>query len=166
MLPQRTTIPTIGAPYETNDEWPSLIGRPTVRATLAARLRGGTLDRALIGGADPASTPQLAARVALLTSRKTREALADGLERLLEGAHGPRRRWWALSRRDALLENASEIRVLASLLRGCSPVYANGVAAAREMLGDSASPAYRGSAEELAEHLTGVLVALAHGPGA
>ena len=163
MLPHRTTAPTLKTFRKAREEPLSLIGRPAVRATLAARLRGHALDTALIGGADPAAAPQLTARVALLTSRKSREGLAEGLERLLEGARGPRRRWWALARRDALLENASDIRAVAALLRGCSPVYASGVAAVREMLADSTGPAYRGDGRELAQHLAAVRTALAHG---
>jgi hypothetical protein len=126
-------------------------------------LQGRALDRALIEGADPAATPQLTARVSQLTSRRSRDALAEGLERLLEGARGPRRRWWALSRCDALLANASEIRALAGLLRGGTPVYANGIAVVREMLGDAASPAYYGGGYELARRLALARSALAHG---
>ena len=48
----------------------------TVRA--AARLRRGTLDRALIAGADPAASRLIAARTAQLGRRSTRARLADG----------------------------------------------------------------------------------------
>ena len=163
MLPQRTTTPT-ASPWRSGSPGPeAALGRAALRARLTARLQGRALDRALIEGADPAATPQLSARVAQLTSRRSRDALADGLERLLEGARGPRRRWWALSRCDALLANASEISALARLLRGGTPVYVSGIAVVREMLGDAASPAYYGGGYELARRLALARSALSHG---
>ena len=70
-------------------------------ARLLARTRSGALDRALIAGADPASSPQLAARTTILTSPGFRGLIADGLERLLLVAEGPTRRWWAAADRGA-----------------------------------------------------------------
>ncbi len=163
MLPQRTIAPTDSASRSGAPQPRGAIVQGAVRARLTARIRGRGLDRALIEGADPSASPQLTARVALLTSRRSRDGLAEGLERLLEGARGPRRRWWALSRCDALLDNASEIRALAGVLRSRTPVYASGVAAVRELLGDSASPAYSGGGHELAQRLAAVRTALAHG---
>jgi hypothetical protein len=163
MLPQWTIAPTASPSRSGSATARTAIVRRAVRARLAARLRGRALDRALIEGADPAAEPQLEARAALLTSRRSREALAEGLERLLDGTHGPRRRWWAISRRDALLENAGEIRAIARLLRARTPVYASGIAVVWEMLGDGTSPAYRGGGYELAQRLAAARTALAHG---
>ena len=55
---------------------------PGVTAKLAARVRRDALDRALIEGADPAATEQLAARAARLTSTAMRREVARGLDRL------------------------------------------------------------------------------------
>ncbi len=89
-------------------------------ARLAARMRPGHLDKALIADADPARSLQLAARAAILTSPRFRKSLAAGLEQLLRSTHrranGPR----VLPRRNAVSANASELRELVDLLRGPS----------------------------------------------
>jgi hypothetical protein len=132
-------------------------------ARLTARLRSGALDRALIDGADPVSSPQLAARAASLTSTRFRELIADGLERLLLVAEGPTRRWWAASRRGAVVANARELRELAALLRGGSLLYARGMAILGELLSDGAGPAYLGEADGLADELSRARIALGGG---
>lgn len=132
-------------------------------ARLIARLRSGSLDRALIAGADPASSPQLAARAARLTSPRPRALIADGLERLLLVAEGPKRRWWAAGRRGAVIANARELRELAALLRGGSPMYARGMAMLGELLSDGAGPAYLGEADGLTQELHRARVGLGGG---
>jgi hypothetical protein len=132
-------------------------------ARLTARLRSGALDRALIAGADPASSPQLAARAANLTTPRFRELIADGLERLLLVAEGPTRRWWAAGRRAAVVANACELRELAALLRGGSLLCARGMAIVGELLSDGAGPAYLGEADGLAQELHRARVALGGG---
>jgi hypothetical protein len=122
-------------------------------ARVASRVRSGSLDRALIAGADPAASPQLVARAARLTSPRFRALIADGLERLLQAAQGPPSRWRALSRRDSVLANASELRDLAALLRGDSPLYARGIAILSGLLSDGTGPAYLGHGEALAREL-------------
>src|SRR5262249_27412303 len=59
---------------------------PGPLARARARVRGISLDRALIAGADPAGRPELAARAPLLSSPRSRPALAAGR------AGGPARR--------------------------------------------------------------------------
>jgi hypothetical protein len=136
---------------------------PGRTARLIARLRSGALDRALIDGADPASSSQLAARAASLTSPRSRELIADGLERLVLVAEGSTRRWWAASRRVAVVANARELRELAALLRGGSLLYARGMAILGELLSDGAGPAYLGEADGLAHELSRARIALGGG---
>jgi hypothetical protein len=133
---------------------------PHRRARIAARVRSTSLDRALIEGADPASSPRLAARAALLTSRQSRVSIADGLERLVRAAQGPQRRWWSLSWPSSVLANSSELHALASLLHDHSPVYARGVAILNQLLTDGAGSGYGGDGEALARTLGDARLAL------
>src|SRR5271155_3049800 len=119
-------------------------------ARMTARVHSQSLDRALIAGADPSGSPQLAARAAQLTSRRTRVLIAGGLERLLRAAQGPQKRWWAASRRGQLLANASRLHELATLLVSGSPLYARGIAMLNQLLTDGTGPAYLGDGESLA----------------
>jgi hypothetical protein len=59
---------------------------PGLLARLMARVLSGSLDRALIAGCDPAGSPRLAARAAALTELRSRAAIGEGLELLLETA--------------------------------------------------------------------------------
>jgi hypothetical protein len=69
--------------------WPvEHLFRPAPSARLVARVRAAALDRALLAGADPARSSQLAARAHALTSPRSRAAAADGLERWLSSADG------------------------------------------------------------------------------
>lgn len=127
--------------------------QPSRAARLIARLRHASLDRELIAGADPASSPQLAARAARLALTRERTHLAEGVERLLSATQGPQRRWWAVSRREPLLANAAELSHLAALLRSSTPLYARGVAIVHQLLTDGTGPAYFGNAELLDRRL-------------
>src|SRR5438105_4623105 len=89
--------------------------RPSWNVRLAAWARARALDRALIGGAEPAESRQLSARAATLTAAATRGRLADGLERRIAIARRPARRWWAPQHRAAILANASLLHELAAL---------------------------------------------------
>src|SRR2546430_5378656 len=91
---------------------------PPRSARLAARLLGGRLDQALIGGADPAESPWLAARAALLTTRASRTELADRLELLLARAQRQPTRRALIIRHESILANAELMRELAGTLRG------------------------------------------------
>ena len=129
-------------------------------ARLAAWARSGSLDRQLIAGADVAGSPRLAARAAKLTAPRTRALIADGLERLLQAAQGPQRRWSAVGRGDPLLANTAEIGELAVLLRGTTPLRARGIAILSELLSDGTGPAYNGGREDLARRLHEARIAL------
>jgi hypothetical protein len=111
-------------------------------ARLGARLRGAALDGALIEGADPAHSPQLAARAAWLTTPGTRAVLARGLDRLLGAPSDASRRRGVLAGAESAGDSAPELRELAGLLRGPAPVYARGVAMLWRLLADGTGPAY------------------------
>lgn len=133
---------------------------PGPLARMAARVHSQSLDRALIAGADPSGSPQLAARAAQLTSPRTRSLIAEGLERLLRAAQGPQKRWWAASRRGQLLANASRLHELASVLDGDAPLYARGIAMLNQLLTDGTGPAYLGDSQSLARRLDEARAAL------
>jgi len=129
---------------------------PGRRARLTARVHARALDRALAAGADPAASAPLAARAALLTSPGFRASAAEGLERLLRGAQGPHRRWWALARHTTVLANSSELAALASLLHSDRPAYARGIAILNLLLTDGTGAAYQGGPSDLARELRAV----------
>ena len=80
---------------------------PAVR--IAARLRAHRLDQALMAGADPAASRQLAARAATLTSRRFRSLLASGLDQLVRSARAPAGRSRVRPHRSSTLANAEEL---------------------------------------------------------
>lgn len=127
---------------------------------MLARLRSRRLDQELVGGADPASSRQLAARAVMLGSRRRRRALAEGLERLVAIAQGRPRRWSPVGSREAVLANSSDIHALAALLYGAGPLYVRGVALLQALLSDGSGPAYRGDGRALAVALSDVRSAM------
>jgi len=147
-----------------SSDYERLIGRtlsPDRLARLHARVRGASLDRALIAGADPAGSARLAARAAHLTSQRSRALTADALDGLVRLSRTRDRRWRALRRPGCVLENASAIGELAGLLRSCAPVYARGVAVVNQLLSDGLGPAYVGDAPALARELARARAAMA-----
>ena len=127
--------------------------RPGRLARAFARARSGTLNDALIAGADPASSRALAARTRQLTSPRSRAALAQGLDRLLRSAQADPGRWRVCPPRRAVCANASALGELASLLVSAAPLYARGVAALEQLVSDGTGAAYRGDPEALARGL-------------
>lgn len=115
---------------------------PGWTARLWARLRRRSLDRALIAGADPSASEQLAARAARLTSTSMRREVARGLDRLATGPRDAPRRWQVLPFARAAAANATELHALAERLRGPGPVYASGIAMLSRLLTEGAGPAY------------------------
>lgn len=115
---------------------------PGLPARLAARVRGHALDLALIEGADPAATEQLAARAARLTSMSMRRDVARGLERLALAGRDRPGRWQERPFRRAAEANAPELHALAARLRGTGPLYARGIAMLSRLLTEGAGPAY------------------------
>jgi hypothetical protein len=113
------------------------------RATrLLARLRQTELDRALAAGADPDSSPQIAARAAQLTSPGARARIADGLERLAGAADAPAGRVRVLPSRVAVRANRAALLELADVLRGGAPLYARGLATLASVITDGTGAAY------------------------
>jgi hypothetical protein len=141
--PQTTPIPSAVALGRRGWRWAAIPAasslHPGRRARALARLRASALDRALVQGADPAASAALAARAVRLTRRRTRERLADAVQRLADYDSGARLR---VRPARAVRVNRPELRELAAVLRSPGPVYAGGVAAARLMLRDGAGPAY------------------------
>lgn len=116
--------------------------RPTRRHRIAARLRAGSFDRALIAGADIGRSPQLQLRAARLTSRASRLALAGGLEGLLDSDARAPRRTRVRPPHESLRSAAPTLRDLAALLRAPGPLYARGLAMLNELLVDGSGPLY------------------------
>jgi hypothetical protein len=119
--------------------------RPPIGARVAARVFAHRLDRALIAGADPASSPRLAARAATLTSRSTRGELADALDRLIASAQLPPPRRRLVPRHSSVLANSRLLRELAAMLRGSGPLYVSGIALLCTLLTDGTGPVYNAS---------------------
>lgn len=134
---------------------------PGLTARLAARLRGHALDGALIEGADPAATEQLAARAARLTSRSMRREVARGLDRLALDDRAAGGRWHVHPFRAAAADNAPELHALAARLREPGPLYARGIAMLNRLLTEGAGPAYNDCRGDLlAQQLHDARVAL------
>jgi len=134
--------------------------RPSPSARVLARLRAAALDRALLAGADPAHSSQLAARAQALTAPRSRAAAADGLERWLSAADGATSRRHVLPRRSLAVANASEVRAIVSLLRASAPLYARGIALLGSLFGDGTGPAYVGDGDALPRLLGEVRAAM------
>jgi hypothetical protein len=71
-----------------------------------------------------------------------RSAVARALERLARTPNEAPRLWRILPSRKAVGANAEELRALAALLTGPSPVYAQGVAMLRILVSDGTGPVY------------------------
>lgn len=115
---------------------------PSRVARLVALTRGATLDRALILGADPSASPSLAARARRLTSRRYRTGLAGGVRRALDSPDGTRLPSRVRPGAAARRARRAQLRAVADLLAGDTPVYAPGVARVRALLRDGAGPLY------------------------
>jgi hypothetical protein len=126
-----------------------------------ARLRSRALDRALIAGADPTDSTQLAARACRLTSPANRNLLAAGIDRLVASASEPPSRARLAPPRATVVAAGDDLRHLAEILRGRSPLYARGLAMLRELVTDGAGPLYRGQPEVLEQALEEARRALA-----
>ncbi len=109
---------------------------------LGARLRARVLDQRLATGADPRTSPWLAARAAQLTTPRSRARIAAGLERLAIGHEGPLRHFAVLPASAAITPNRERLLDLAAYLRSPRPAYAGGIARARLVLTDGTGPAY------------------------
>ena len=133
-------------PYQLRSPWLGHAGTvfaPSALTRLRARRRRLELDRALAEGADPASSPLLAARAAQLVRPASRYRLAAALEHLALTADAPVRLFRASPRRGAVLANRAELMELATTLRRGGLLYARGIAILELVLIDGSGPAYR-----------------------
>jgi hypothetical protein len=116
----------------------------TIRVRLRVLLRGELLDRLLIEGSDPVSTPELTLRAYQLTRRASRRRLAESIDDVVSSAGVRPRRystspplaWRAIKAASAALGELSEA------LREEPVVTARGVALARRLLTDGSGPLY------------------------
>lgn len=124
------------------------------RVSLGFRLRAwwhrAALDGQLAAGTDPATSEALERRAAQITTAESREALAVGLDRILEAAEEPP---FSLSssaplRRAEVLASRGALTSLARELRRERPVRAQGVALTRRLLTDVRSPLYAAACAE------------------
>jgi hypothetical protein len=120
---------------------------------LVVHLRASALDRALVDGANPASSRQLELRASMLASARERHAVAEGLERLLAAAEAPLNTRRVRPSARAVLANARELLGLAAVLRAQRPVYARGVALVARMVSDGTGAAYAGGCDEVARSI-------------
>jgi hypothetical protein len=109
-----------------------------LRARVLAGRRG--LDEQLAAGVSPSGTPALALRARQLVSSGSRQQLASGLERLVDVDAAQRRlcpgaAGLPLARRELLDSRMALFGLLAARLRGARPVYAQGMASLRLLLG-------------------------------
>jgi hypothetical protein len=134
---------------------------------LAARLHAHRLDAELARGAAPDGSLPLALRAQVLLQESARRDLAAGAERVLAsvGCGGPRRIRLAVPvRAEQVRACSAELADLADRLTAGGPVNAQGVARARTLLSDGASPLYhRAACEELRAAIRSAADALAAG---
>ena len=114
---------------------------PSLTTRVRARTRRLALDRALAEGADPSSSPLLAARAGQLVGRANRYRLAAALEHLALTADAPVR-WRTAPRRGAVALNRPKLLELAGVLRQGGLLYARGIAILELVLIDGSGPAY------------------------
>jgi hypothetical protein len=124
-------------------KWADDVGMHAARS-LAFLLRTPVLDRRLLAGTDPSQEADLVTRAKRVCSRRQRDRLADGLERVLAEAEAqPASR--ALSAaapiaRQDVRDASTVILDLARRLRSTAPMDPQGVLLVRRLLSDPASP--------------------------
>jgi hypothetical protein len=120
------------------------------RDRLAARLRSRVLDSQLAAGVPPAASAALSLRAQALGHGPSRTLLGDRIRHVLDEARGAGRitRAQVPVRRSEVLAAAAELEELATRLLAPGPLAARGLAQARLLLTDGASPLYFGGAVE------------------
>ena len=140
---------------------------PRLPVRLRARAHRLKLDRALAAGADPSTSPLLAARAAQLVDPGTRQRIAACLEQFAFTADRPRSRVHTLPLRGAVRPNQEALLELARTLRHPQLYYARGIAMLELILADGTGPAYtdptgEGLARQLALAVQGLTGRTAH----
>lgn len=133
-------------------------GVPSVWTHMSAWLRRGRLDEELATGIPSWDSPRHAARALQLTRRGHRNALAQGLDRLLDDARHPTANFKRLSCvvpcRPSVLKCASLIEDLSCVLGSDLPLDAQQVARLRVLSRNGVGPFYcRGRPNELSDAL-------------
>jgi hypothetical protein len=120
-------------------------GLSGLRLAATARWRSIALDRELAGGADPDTSPLLAARATQLVSPRSRRRVAAGLAGAFQSAQNPKPRFTAAlpPQSSELLDARAVLNALTRRLGGSGAVNARGVAMLLELLSDAASPLYQ-----------------------
>jgi hypothetical protein len=121
---------------------PEALFEPKLFTRFRARSRRLELDHALAGGADPSSSPLLAARAAQLVRPANRYRLAQALERLALTADSRGGLFHTVPRRQAVDVNRPQLIDLAGRLRKAGLLYARGIAILELVLIDGTGPAY------------------------
>ena len=114
-------------------------------ATLSTALRAPTLDRELAAGARLCDNPLLQRRGVKVCSRRRRDRLAAGLERLVAQAEHPKRGGITAAvpiARSEVLDARIQLLDLADRLRCDAPVDPQGVLLTQWLLCDGASPVF------------------------
>jgi hypothetical protein len=119
---------------------PQALFEPKLFTRLRARSRRLELDHALAGGADPSSSPLLAARAAQLVAPANRYRLAQALERLALTADSGL--FHTVPRRRTVDVNRPQLIDLAGQLRKGRLLYARGIAILELVVIDGTGPAY------------------------
>jgi hypothetical protein len=126
---------------------------PSLGMRVLARARAFSLDRRLVAGEDLGSSRALAARAGLLTSERSRAAIAGGLRRIALSAGEAPRRMRVRPRGATALANQAALLSLAERLSTGEPLYARGLARLSRLVSDANGPSFRGGAAELKAEL-------------
>ena len=118
--------------------------RPTLEDRVIARMLARSLDRELAAGAPAHLSGAHAARLGQLTTDRTRRAVANGLDRLVERADAPSSRFQRTGApcREQVREATETMRAIAARLRSAEPLEARGIARLRTLLSDPTGPFY------------------------
>jgi hypothetical protein len=129
-------------------------------APLLARLRAPWLDRQFAAGIESWRSPVHAARARHLTGHHSRRMLARSLERLVEQAEEPPKRYLTAviqPSRAGVREARPLMLTLASRLRGNDPVAPRGITTLNDLLSDGTGPVYtHGDPETLRRRLQAI----------
>lgn len=111
---------------------------------MIARMLARSLDRELAAGAPAHLSGAHAARSGQLATDRTRRAVANGLDRLIERADAPLARFQirAVPCREQVREATDMMRAIAARLRSAEPLGPRGIARLRTILSDPTGPFY------------------------